>query len=1455
MAAMDPIIMHRQQHHHQQQHSTLSQIHDISQATSTAELTKMIRQVSDALDAEMRAPNANYFAPHTEALRCDCLELFRKLLVRNPYSSQRKDILSKMWFRAIYPFIEQYRANIRQFETMLHAAAAASGASSSPSPLSSSSAATAFSTVAAAAAAATSAAVASSSGNPAAKPDTITTRRELSKWRARFQTFLQASAGMLLRMVVEMAETHALVAAGSLECLSDCALDARTLATHVYGFDFVDCLRSELHPSLSSTQRAALAIISKLLTHLGDLSRYRILYTSKKQQHQRQTNNNSITTTATGDGASSSNGSYSTGDNVWWAAKNFYRAAIKLAPHRGQPHNQIAVIYGYEKNSLEGVFHYYRALSAQYDFMPSEANLRTILDNALRAVDNLDGKNKHNLSQQQQQSPNKQQRQRHQERRQLRFRASAKSVDESDESNVATGYAYYDKQIYARFTHLRYLFAFNCPTSAAIAALGSENPLDQTATDQKTITPEMEEQISTEIGLACGKFVHGAKSGLIDERQALITQAVHLVEQQRLACLNANAAETRLHDPVIARLSAHLSMRIAEHVCFGISRSISDAMGAHKGGNGNGSASSAARLAIKSPSDLLSNPSRRTLPLLVQTLIWTVSACIRVVKDSTSRDYLAAHGGAPITELKSQVFKVIRDCGLLANMRKLRTAMEQAHGKISRRSPLTSPVAWKDTLLSMDNLTHHIWTLSNASGGTSAQRGYEPELLAGWQLPDGSVWGRLAPVGETDQHSKLRPLSPLADISEDTRLLALWRQLYWLLSVLLEALPMVLDLVDREESARQTASGSATQKQQQRLGRADEEVLLHEATPDDSEDGGESNNDEDEDDEDAENETICFQGRPQWQQRQPSSSAATAAGATTAASPKPQLHSVASAASSVALEGNADVAGPIDSATQAEWQSSVPPTPQMAQQTYKSLRQPFASNNNSSISDQLLLSQLWRIAAPRHQKEQGSLKEDAELESTESAMRMIEQMELAKETRAYGSGTGGQSVAAGFSPEMAPYYGRPSGVGAGPIGSRFQGSAIAAATAIPSASSAAALDGISSITTGGGGQSYTQHTMAAQKTSGAMSPDDVYRARQHQQQQQQHSVSAVTSALYSPQLLPVSLIGNGSSGGKPNAMDAWQQYQMEHQRKVVLQQQLEQQQKLQHQLHQRLAGQGIGTMSFLQQQQQQQKHVGAAAALGSVRDGDDYQMDTTTASVVSMALSAPNEKQQRHRAGGDLSSVYSAYGNFSANGRVQSMATAAASSAAVAALSPSLSSSGGYYQTSTYNQQQQPQPQQQMSGLPAIAHTVSYPHTLGNTMMMMGPPPPPSQQQPQAQFGSGSGSGNGGGGGGNSSVGSASSAYPWASPMMSAALVSPSGEGGVLLPANGNGSSSSNGTGNNHSSLAGYLSPMLEQRRNMAPQHRQQHFDLQPQQYPQYRQYQHQHQHIGASSGSATHGY
>ncbi|KAJ2557292.1 hypothetical protein EV175_001434 [Coemansia sp. RSA 1933] len=1313
MAGMDSIVVRHQQHS-----ATLSQVRDVSQATSTAELTKAIRQVSDALDAEMRmASSANYFAPHIEALRCDCLELFRRLLVRNPYSSHRKDIASKMWFRAIYPSIEKYRANIKRYEALLHTGGSSSASSSS----------TALSSLAAAAAAAREPATAD-----AAKADTIAVRKELSKWRARLQTFLQASAGVLLRMVVEVAETHALVAAGSLDFLAGFALDARTLATHAYGFDFVDSLRSELHPALSSVQRATLAIVSKLLTHLGDLSRYRTLYTSKR--HQRQPSSSAAATTAEDDADSSG----SSTDDIWWAAKNFYRAAIRIAPHRGQPHNQIAVIYGYEKNTLDGTFHYYRALSAQYDFMPSEANLRTILDNAIRVIDDTGGKQP-----QQQQQQQSQQRRRQRGKRQARSRASANNGGGGDGDDSSTGYAYYDKHVYARFNHLRYLFSHHCPTAADIAALGPEKtPSGQAVAGYSPVSPEAQEHIASEISLACERFVHGAKSGLIDERQALMTQAIHLFEQQRVSCLNANAKETRLHDPIVARLSALLSMHVAEDLCFGVSRSIADAMGSQKGGGGSSSSSSSTGMSIKSPSDLLSNPSRRTLPLIVQTLMWTVSACVRVVRDSTSRDYLAAHGGAPITELKSQVFKVIRDCGLLASMRKLRAAMEQAHAKISRRSPLTAPVTWKDALTSMDSLTRHIWALSVASGGTAAQRGYEPELLDGWQLPDGSVWGRLAPTEGSEQSSRQRGASSShSDISEDTRLLALWKQLYWLLCVSLDAIPMVLDIVDREEKMRLTTRMQPRVKDS--LERQHGSTEPDEAELEDNGDDSEFN-----DDDDADNETIYFQGRPQWQSQ---SSVAAEAINIHATLPQHQKHKIPASATppSLSSSDNSSVAaGP--SGMPTESQASVPPTPQMAQ-PYSMQRIPSVPR----VPDQLL-TDLWRTAAQKQQQqqqqqqqqEQGSLTEDVQSESTESAMRMIEQMELAKETRnpsaALSSGQSSNVPSAALSPEMPAYYLRPS-LSAGAIGSRLQGSAIAAATAIPPASVA---------------HQQLQHTEAGQTVVGSMSPDDVYRTRQQ--------ISAVTSALYSPQLLPLGTVGSDSGGSNSHtAMDAWQQYQVEHQRRMVLRQQLEQQQRLQQQLQQQLFGQRM--------------------AVGMVSAAD--QLDMTTASVVNMALSTPSEKQQQSS---NLSSVYGEYGNFSAGGERaarhgQGNGHGVGTSYTMPAPGNNNSSStttgrwseaaghGGFYQY--------PPPSQafgqQMAGLPPVAHSVSYPNPASSIV-------PP--------------------GTGSSNMVPPSTYYPWASPMLPLAQA-PAGP----PPRSGQNMGNNSGGSVDLSSFAGYMSPMQQQ--------------------------------------------
>ncbi|KAJ2847578.1 hypothetical protein IWW36_003785 [Coemansia brasiliensis] len=680
---------------------------DVAQATSTAELTRMIRRTGEALDRAMAGPNADYFGAQMESLRNDSVELFGRLLVRNPYSSHRKDAVSKMWFRAFYPTIEQYRANIRQFEAML-----AQGGSHS-----------------------------STNGDNAQAGDAaaaMEVRRELSKWRARFQTFLQAAAGTLQRLVTELAEAHTLAAlAGE----HSAVLDHRTLTTHVYGIDVAAGLRSELHPALTPVQRAAAAIVARLLTHLGDLARYGVLHTGRK--------------TST-DGA----------DNTWRAAKGFYRSAVRMAPHRGQAYNQLAVLFGYERNSVEGVFAYYRALTAQYRFLPAEANLRTMLDGALRAVD-----------------------------------ASAPNA-----GDAVAGYMYYEQRMYAKYTHLRYLFAFHQPqTKDPASSLQQRVP-------QAPPLPRDEAPLAAEIRSASAAFVRGVTSGAIDERAAVIGQAILLFELQLLACLPPDVRESPRYDPRAARLSGVAVAAAVERLCVAVHGALSDSLPRLRG--------------VKRECDLLSRAARRALPLLVPALLWLLSACVRVARDANSRDCL---DGIHVTLLKAQVFVAVRESGLLDAIARLKQSMEDARSRIGQQVPsaaIAAALTWAQAQQSMDTVAVRLWAANYAPAKHTLRT--EDDLLLGWQLPDGSVWGRVPSEPSASQESAAVPIS--GDI-QWTR----WQQLYCLLGLVHEALPQVLDIVDSSAEA-QAAKAEAEFAQ------------------------GVCSDDDDDDQEDTE--TICFQVRP-----------------------------------------------------------------------------------------------------------------------------------------------------------------------------------------------------------------------------------------------------------------------------------------------------------------------------------------------------------------------------------------------------------------------------------------------------------------------------------------------------------------------------------------------------------------------------------------------------------------
>ncbi|KAJ2072516.1 hypothetical protein GGH13_002631, partial [Coemansia sp. S155-1] len=1080
-----------------------------SETVSTAELTKMIRQASDALDAAMRVPNSDYFAAHLEGLRSNYFELFRRLILRNPFSSIRKDVVSKMWFRTIHPPIEQYRANIKQFESMLNW---------SPNHLQT--------------------LVAGDRASEHLNMDPIAIRRELSKWRARFQTFLQATSGLLLRLVAQLAEVHAIVAAGTMVNLEAFAVSYRALSTHAHGFDFVDCLRTELHPTLSTVQRAALAIISRLLVYLGDLSRYRILYTSKKQNVAGM-----VRAITSGEPQYQQQQS-----DMWWPAKSFYRGAIKLAPHRGQSQNQLAVIYGYERNTLDGVFCYYRALTSLYRFRPAEANLRIILDNAIRAI-----------------------------------RAPA---DPTPADSSTGGYLYYDTKLYPNFTQLRYVFAIHQPSEKELALVEKTGEMPT----RTQITSEMEQELVGDVGAACTKFMQGVKSGSLDDRQILMAQAIHVFEQQQLSSLNVGDKETQLHDVTVARLSALLTMRIAESLCYGLVALVNEGLQ-----RGAGEAKSASRAA------------HRGVPSLIMTLAWIVAASARVVRDSACQEYLTENGGTPISPLKLQVFAAVRDSGLLRNVKRLKDAMDRTR----RNQAAPPPLVWSDVLESSLVLARHMW------GGGESERA-EDDMLVGWQLPDGTVWGKPPPESSSSQ-----PPVPSAQ-SKSPSSMSWWWQLHGLLSLVNECVPAVLALSAR--AAKSDVSATPAQPCAAASGNEEDEVG------------------------DEENDTICFQGRP----RKQSQMSTVAPLPEPVAVPEPELptpvtndsqQSLPATPQMVAADFRSDflpqAAVPLSSSPP----TSPPPPQAQAQQ------QPQLRNHTEPLLAQLHLSQArgWGGGVPV-QLPAGDAPGEWGRQQTETTRVMMDRMAL-QTSNDDSAASYEQSVLALIdseldefvSPAVASSYPRGLPPRPGAIGSQR----VPAAPAMRSnytaglSSSGTAPDG----SVGAAGNQWPVFNWSSAPTTAPVSPDirslgpllpySMAASILSSPQTTAKNLGPWSTADASPSSSCSSDHAAGANGGwdsllthsghstrpynqplqmsapqQSAAMNAWQQYQQENHRKVALQQQLDQQQKIQMHLQQQL---------FYQQQQQwflQQQHQHLRAA-------DVSNQGTNAAASLHMVMSTP----------------------------------------------------------------------------------------------------------------------------------------------------------------------------------------------------------------------------------------
>ncbi|KAJ1722048.1 hypothetical protein LPJ53_003487 [Coemansia erecta] len=1100
-----------------------------AQTANTAELIKMIRKANEALDVSMRVANVDFFASHLELLRADMLELYRRLLLRNPYSSYRKDVASKLWFSTIYPSIEQYRANIKQFEAMLTMSSAARNANSSSS---------------------TSNGSGNAAGQGTAETDAFAVRKELAKWRARFQKFLQASTGSLLRVVTELAENNELVATGSLTKLSDFALDYRALSVHTFGFEFVDGLRSELDPTLTHSQRAALTIVSRLLLYLGDLSRYRILHTSRKQ---------SITgmmrVVSSGQGQISA----PSVNDLWWPAKNFYRGASRLAPHRGQPHNQLAVVHGYEKNTLDSVFNYYRALTALHGFLPAEANLHMIVDNALHAVESTAD--------------------------------NSEGVQNGHTGHA--GYIYYEHRVYEKFTHLRYLFASHQPTARERSELAQSGKI----AERVAISDEQGQQLAADVGSACARFIQGIKSGSVTQRSALAAQGIHLFELQRLSALGADDTETALHSDVITRLSAQLTMCVAEGLCNAVGGSITDSL------------RNAGRVReVKSEIDLLSKASRRAIPPLIQSLLWLVSACVRIVRDSASREYLVAHG-SPLSSLRNVLVETVRNSGLLTSAGLLKRAMEQVRSKVNRRSSVdVGTVSWQNVLESgsLAPLAQRLWAYdASANGIADGSLRLEEDLFVGWRLPDGTVWGSGA---DNQQHQK-QISAQLAAYGADAGFRVRWMQLYCLLSLATECIPSVIEICDGSAvaSAHVQRQGSVDAKTSAAGSRTNGRHKVGAAAND-------ADNDVNDDDEEGEEETIFFHGRPpatvkQMPQPKDAKAEASSFSESTMLSipPTPEMQRVPAfsrAQSDMPAAAPAQMMAKLGINAQSA-QLHPPPFPHASSSLSSATGAPISKTNSRTG---LVDSENDEVVSP-------AMIATSNQHRASARVAAIGSQRVPTLSNNAGGSTRGPSMlqlSAGLSSDgQWPFY--TSEPSTAPVSPDALAGAVSAALYSPKHSAPVQYPGIhasGSVTTSLGDSGLGWGSLLQQP---------------QQQQPPQQPLGAA----------------DGQSG--QSALFAWQQYQIEHQKKLALQQQLDQQQRIQLQLQQQLLAQqnqntllsNYQLLAAAAAQQQQQQQQGQNQFPGA--------LDPTTSSVLQMAAGTSAQANSREDKRPSLSSVYGAY--------------------------------------------------------------------------------------------------------------------------------------------------------------------------------------------------------------------
>jgi hypothetical protein len=256
------------------------------------------------------------------------------LLFRFPAAKESKDVDNQLWMTTSHSFISTYKgllANLdRERENGQH------------------------------------------NGHPKGKPPrNVVEKRRLTQ---RFRQFLTAEDKFWRNFIVRYTTYFGLS-------------DTKSMLLPVVGGEFDvtdDAMERSIFPdgrtensSLKQSDRdQRIAILSKALVCLGDLSRYR--------EQQGDTPKDAPNTSKGGRGGRhQSNGSAR--PPTYSKSQELYECARSLNPDIGNASHQLAIISNYQKDTFSAVYHYYRALCVRHPFETASENLQTVLSKALDA--------------------------------------------------------------------------------------------------------------------------------------------------------------------------------------------------------------------------------------------------------------------------------------------------------------------------------------------------------------------------------------------------------------------------------------------------------------------------------------------------------------------------------------------------------------------------------------------------------------------------------------------------------------------------------------------------------------------------------------------------------------------------------------------------------------------------------------------------------------------------------------------------------------------------------------------------------------------------------------------------------------------------------------------------------------------------------------------------------------